>query len=57
MEMRRISWWKLMESHGILGNILIDLAWSSISEIMMESSRRIYWKSLEMSAELTESCI
>ena len=40
--------WKLMETWGIFG--LRDSAWSSSSEIMLESSRRVYWKSLEMSA-------
>ncbi len=47
METHGISW-NLMESWGIFG--LSDVAWSSNSEIMLESSRRMYWKSLEMSA-------
>lgn len=42
--------WNHMESYGILGNFgLSDVAWSSNSEIMLESSRIIYWKSLKMS--------
>ena len=39
--------WNLMESWGIFG--LSDVAWSSNCEIMLESSRRLYWKFLEMS--------
>lgn len=49
--------WKLMEFHGISWNLmkswgifgLSDSAWSSSSG-MLESSRRMYWKSVEMSA-------
>lgn len=56
---------KLMETHRILYNLmkswgifnLSDLEGSSNSEIMLKSSRRQYWKLLEMSAQLTESCI
>ena len=39
--------WNLMESWGIFG--LSDVAWSSNCEIMLESSRRLSWKFLEMS--------
>ena len=39
--------WNLMESWGIFG--LSDVAWSSKCEIMLESSRKRYWKILEMS--------
>ena len=40
--------WNLVESWGIFG--LSDLAWSSNSEIMLETSRNMCCKSLEMSA-------
>ena len=40
--------WNLKESRGIFG--LSDVTWSSNSEIMLESSRRMCWMFLEMSA-------
>ncbi len=39
--------WNLGKSWGIF--VLSDVAWLSKSEIMLESSRRMYWKSVNRS--------